>query len=143
MSWEVDDSKYNVSDWKDSTFEVKVCDTSVFEVGCTIYLGYVEDADELKIIIQWPDGERELSGSVKYSDTGLLSYSGVTPFNGITATGEEFPAGTPIWLTASMVTMVETETDIRKRNLVGLTLINNPENAGVMGAEETGSGPDF
>ena len=148
MSFEVNMSVVpRLEDWADTSFTVTVDRSKHLRVGSTIKVGpLVEPDTHLQVTLYNPEGHELGTTPSDYGDNGLLMFSGITLRDGETVNGEPVPAGTRFWIVASMIIMVETDPDTkiekREKHITGLTLIDDPQNAGVMGAEETGTGPD-
>lgn len=133
MDYRVEDRVPGMDDWKRTTWNVVLRDTSYLMADAVI-----DVHDDLNATVTQGGTTYEASADLLHN--GLLIVEGTTLADTVTANNQQLPAGTSFWLVLSMVILQDTAGDKIRRYVKGLTLVGDPEDAGIMGAEEGGNG---
>ncbi len=136
-NWVIQDRIATQDDWlAGSPYTINLCDTSYVEAGSTLIVQ--ENNGVVSISLQQNSGL--MTGPGDILTNGQLTVSATLPVATVSASGQEYPAGTQLMLVFTMVFATEDGGPGEEQHITGLTLLDDPDNAGVMGGA-SGGGP--
>ncbi len=128
----------NQSDWIGQSFILDLGDTTYVPKGTVVTVA----KDFSSVTFTYPNGTNTISTNPPVlAASGLLSVHGRTPFDTVTANNVPVAANTPIFMVFTMIIVNDLNVDEVDRHFTILTLVDDPENAGVMGGSDGGGGP--
>ena len=138
-TWTIENRVANEEDWLNggTPFEIDVCATSYVKPNSKLL---VENRDGTLWASVEQTGPTLEGPGVLLPDNGQLYFSTTTPVAITGATGTEYPAGTQLQVVFSMIFAEKIDGTDEQKHITGLTLLDNPEDAGVMGGV-SGGGP--
>ena len=132
MAYEVVDKVPTKDDWRGTTWVVTLENAPYIPVGTTMQV-----EENLDVVIT-NGGVTGPPVPARWLESGQLVIEGTSHDERVTANGTVIPPGTPYWIVASMVTFEDAGSsppDVQ-RHVGGLTLVDDPEDAGIIGADE-------
>jgi len=133
MAWEVVNTVPTADDWRGTTWVVRLEEAGYLSAGATIH---VEENLDVSVTEAGVASSPTIPGHLL--DSGQLICEGTTVSEAVRRDGTVAPVGTRFWIVASMVTFEDLSVsppDVQ-RHLAGLTLVDDPEDAGIIGADE-------